>query len=303
MPLLSSPPPPHPLAGPVLATVPYRPGLGTVSLATGFFGLAAAGFAHLIRTGAGGWILLPLLLASLGFVAMGLFAGIMGRLRPHRIVVYAHGLGLPVGAWWKGHTRVVLQQELHGAWVHELSGQTFATLRTVHGPVTLNRALLPDAATLAALLRVAEGGPWSLGPAAPAPPPPAAPPLPWVDRSGGRLVLKIGALAAFCGGPLRLSEALGPSLGRDPAFAVGFAPVALVLLGTFALAEERPGWGARTLRALGALGAVAVAGLGLWAWVGVARGPARPDDGLVLAGSAAGVGLAALYLWRGWGRR
>ena len=301
-------PPDDLLAGRALECMRYRPGLGMVLLATGFFGGAAVFFWHLFRTGEGGWLMLPLLLASLGFVGMGLFAGVMGLLRPQQVVVYERGLALPVGAWWKGHSRVVLLADIHGLRVQKHSGQDFATLSTSSGPVSISRAMLPDRESFAHLLAFVQGAPWRQAaeerapwalarPGAASPAPPVPPALPWVDRTWGRLVLKVGALLAFCGGPLRLSDTLKPVLGKDPAFAVAFAPIVLVLLGTFALAEEEPGWFARGLQLLGALGALAVAALGLWAWVGVAQGPARADDGLVLLGSALSVPLCGLYLW------
>jgi hypothetical protein len=301
-------PPDHPQAGRALERLRYRPGLGTVGLASGFFGGAAAFFWYLIRTGEGGWLMVPLLVASLGFVGMGLFAGVMGQLRPQEVVVYERGLALPVGTWWKGNRRMVLLAEVHGLRVQEHSGQAFATLTTADGAVSLNRAMLPDRATFDHLLAFVQGATWRQGTAAhahegAAPAPPTLPPVPWVDRMGGRLVLNIGALLAFCGGPLRLSDALKPELGQDPAFAVAFAPVALLLFGTFALAEDEPGWFARSLQHLGALGAAVVAVLGSWAWVGVAQGPARGDDGLVLLGSAVSLPLCGLYLWSWWRQR
>lgn len=299
-------PPDHPQAGRALERLRYRPGLGMVVLPVVFFGGAAAFFWHLIRTGEGGWLVVPLLLASLGFVGMGLFAGVMGLLRPQEVVVYERGLALPVGAWWRGQRRVVLLAEVHGLRVQEHSGQAFATLATVEGPVSLNRAMLPDRATFDHLLAFVQGAPWRQGNAAPLRRSAAAAapaPVPWVDRMGGRLVLKLGALLSFCGGPLRLTDALKPELGKDPAFAIAFAPVVLVLLGTFALAEDEPGWLTRSLQHLGALAALTVAALGLWAWLGVAQGPPRPDDALVLLGSAASLTLCGLYLWSWWRQR
>jgi hypothetical protein len=123
---------------------------------------------------------------------------------------------------------------------------------------------------------------------------------PWMG-----LGLKVGALACFCGGPLRATDALRPILGKDPAFAVAFAPILLLLFGSFAVLDDAPTPWTRAVVAAGGLGALLIAASGVWALAGIVAGPGRPDDGLVVIGSLLGLGLTAFYgvaARRFWGR-
>ena len=147
-------------------------------------------------------------------------------------------------------------------------------------------------------------------------------------------LIKIGALISYCGGPLILSDLLKPRLGAPLAFGVTFAPIALWLFGSMALAEsawegpragsanrELPapgelaapmepsgtvpdlvGWGDEArhgilMLRLGVVGAVLTLIMHLYgAWT-LATTTARADSGLNLVGLVVGAPMAGGFLY------
>jgi hypothetical protein len=117
------------------------------------------------------------------------------------------------------------------------------------------------------------------------------------------LALKLSALFSACGGPMVVMDALKPTLGDPLHFVVGFAPVALAVMGAFSLALDEHDAPARFFVAAGLAGVVAVAATNVYAVVRLVRGPPPADAGLVVlgivVGTLSGIGYVARYrTWR-----
>lgn len=82
-----------------------------------------------------------------------------------------------------------------------------------------------------------------------------------------RVLLKVATLLAFCGGPLLLTDVLGPHLGPQRAFLVAFSPIGGVLFATLSL-QESPGALSRLIVWLGLVAAALGAGLQFWGMEG-----------------------------------
>jgi hypothetical protein len=116
------------------------------------------------------------------------------------------------------------------------------------------------------------------------------------------LAIKLAALLSFCGGPLYVADLLKPALGRDVAFGVAFAPLAMATLCAFSLWEDHPwSWGKYAI-AVGLLGAVIVAATSVFAISQLSGGPDRADRSLIVLGSIVGLAVAAAYAWLAWRR-
>ena len=126
-------------------------------------------------------------------------------------------------------------------------------------------------------------------------------------------VIKIGALACYCGGPLLLSDVLKVRYGTPIAFGVTFLPILLMFFGTDPLMDrtsrrgardsltqgepvshEGVDWGVLVMR-LGLAGALVVLGMNAYgAWL-LTTMPRRPDHYLYVVGVVVGTPLAGLY--------
>lgn len=133
------------------------------------------------------------------------------------------------------------------------------------------------------------------------------------------LAVKLGALLAFCGGPLVLADALAGPCGDPWSFAVAFTPVALIAMGAFALRDaEHSGAehsdaehsGVERLFAWGGLlGVVLLTAIDAWALTHLLARPLVPphraDLGLIWLGLGVGGLVIARYLlaFRSWHER
>jgi hypothetical protein len=110
-----------------------------------------------------------------------------------------------------------------------------------------------------------------------------------------RLATRILGLAAFLGGPLFVSDHLRESLGRDPAFAIAFAPLALLLFGTLTAAEEGPDAFSRVAVAVGGIGAVGLLAMNAFAAWSLLSGVTHPNATMIAFGIVAGFAAVATY--------
>ncbi|MCA9622270.1 MAG: hypothetical protein KC731_24770, partial [Myxococcales bacterium] len=85
-------------------------------------------------------------------------------------------------------------------------------------------------------------------------------------------------------------------------FGLAFAPIALMVFGTFALVEDEPSPATRLIAGLGGVSCLVVAVEGVIALVQIAGGEARADAGLITFGSVVGFLAALVYggLYRRW---
>lgn len=294
-------------AGAPLAEYVYRPRLGLILLIGGFFGLGAVVLGHK-HHGTGELEALAGAVASGAFVLVAVLLLGMRTFRPQRVRVFAGQVEVPVGRLGPEVRRIAIG-EVEGIDLLSISGQVSATIHHPGGPSILQRGMFPSNRDFDDVLALLETGAWrGDGPAAApvgAPPTVAPPPPPRTvaaARAGAArpwwsLGMKLGALLAFCGGPLRAADALRPLVGKDPGFVIAFAPIALLLFGTFVVVEDAPTPWTRAVVALGGLGALVVAASDVWALIALVRTPARADDGLIAVGSVVGLGLVAAYAW------
>jgi len=117
-------------------------------------------------------------------------------------------------------------------------------------------------------------------------------------------MFKITALFSFCGGPLFVTDQLEPHLTDPYHFVVAFSPVAVMVLGAFALVEREHDLMARICVWSGALGGVALLAMNIYAGWHLATGSAPAERGLLTFGIAVGLVAITLYVkaltrWRG----
>lgn len=124
------------------------------------------------------------------------------------------------------------------------------------------------------------------------------------------LLVKLGALFSFCGGPLILCEMLKPRIGTTMAFVVTFAPILFMIFSADSLFEgpwrppATPGsqpkkgvqWGIVFMHfaLAGALVTLLMHAYGAWI---LASPPPRPDRGLNLFGLVVGIPIAVAYIY------
>jgi hypothetical protein len=110
------------------------------------------------------------------------------------------------------------------------------------------------------------------------------------------LLLKLAALFSFCGGPLVLADSLKVHIDKDLAFVIAFLPSAALIFGVYSLwrATVRDLWDTAMVL-IGALGAIALISMNVFAILELAKGPARADAGLIELGIAVGTVLVAFY--------
>lgn len=109
------------------------------------------------------------------------------------------------------------------------------------------------------------------------------------------LLLKLAALLAFVGGPLYVSDQLKTLLDQRLAFAVGFTPVGLVLMGTLALGDAQDTIGRWFMRG-GILGALLLLAQNGWLLQGLYVAHDSTTPGLHIVGAAGGSIAAVLYI-------
>lgn len=109
------------------------------------------------------------------------------------------------------------------------------------------------------------------------------------------LLLKLSALFSFCGGPLVLADWLKPQMDKQLAFAVAFLPTAALIFGVYSLwSAERDRWD-KIMVSFGALGAVTLIGVNIFAAWELVMAPQRADAGLIELGIAVGTVFAGYY--------
>lgn len=109
------------------------------------------------------------------------------------------------------------------------------------------------------------------------------------------LILKLAALFTFCGGPMILADTLKPEFGQMGGFAVGMAPVAMLLLGGTALADPHRDWFERMSIRAGVMGAIVIVAMNAYGvWVLVAN-PDRADATLNWIGVVVGMATVVAY--------
>jgi len=111
-----------------------------------------------------------------------------------------------------------------------------------------------------------------------------------------RLIVKLGALLAFTGGPLYMVDLLRVGWGQKPAFLLAFTPLALLIFGLLTIAEEDElgGFG-RVVVLAGAAGAAGLVIQDIFALTELARGVVHPNTTMILLGSIVGIGVVATY--------
>jgi hypothetical protein len=134
------------------------------------------------------------------------------------------------------------------------------------------------------------------------------------------LLVKLGALLSFCGGPLILLEVMKPHLGTEASFGVAFLPIVLMIVGSPSLRREDllpeslgkrgmdgtakiPGferpwlWEIRFVR-LGFCGALIALVMHLYgAWILATTTVLKADRGLCVVGLTVGIPVAVGYAY------
>ena len=109
------------------------------------------------------------------------------------------------------------------------------------------------------------------------------------------LVIKLTSLAAFVGGPLYCCDLLKPRLGDPLNFIVCFAPLALMLLATFAVLENQPTTANRAIAGAGLFGALGLVGMDAFTAIQLLSGVHHPNEQMIEFGIVAGVAAALAY--------
>jgi len=118
-----------------------------------------------------------------------------------------------------------------------------------------------------------------------------------------QILIKVGALFSFCGGPLILCEMLKPRVGTNVAFGVCFLPIALMIFGALCLDDPGVGGTKILLVRLGLIGSLmALAMHGYGAFILAAATARRPDHALYVIGLFIGIptSIGFAYLAKQW---
>ena len=94
--------------------------------------------------------------------------------------------------------------------------------------------------------------------------------LPWQ-----LLLLKLAALFSFCGGPLVVADSLKTQMDKDAAFAIAFVPIVGLIFGAYSLWESLPDRLDNAMVILGALSALALLGMNMFAVLDLIDDPDR----------------------------
>ena len=111
------------------------------------------------------------------------------------------------------------------------------------------------------------------------------------------LLLKLAALFSFCGGPLVVADSLKTQMDKDAAFAIAFVPIVGLIFGAYSLWESLPDRWDNAMVILGALSALALLGMNMFAVLDLIDDPERADAGLIKLGIAVGVVTIAWYAY------
>lgn len=109
------------------------------------------------------------------------------------------------------------------------------------------------------------------------------------------LVIKLSALGAFLGGPLFVADLLEPTLGRQIAFAIAFAPIGVATLCLLWVLEERPTPFVRFLAVAGGLGCLGLVGMDAFALSRLWTGTHHPNATMIQFGCACALVATPLY--------
>ena len=109
------------------------------------------------------------------------------------------------------------------------------------------------------------------------------------------LLLKLAALFSFCGGPLVVADSLKTHMHKDLAFAIAFLPTLGLIFGIWSLWQPAPNRWDNAMVILGALAALALVGMNVYAVHELMNGAERADGGLIRLGIAVGVVFVAYY--------
>ena len=118
------------------------------------------------------------------------------------------------------------------------------------------------------------------------------PPFPW-----RLLLLKLGALLSFCGGPLVLADSLKIHLDKNVAFAIAFLPTAALIFGVYSLWRAIHDRWDNLMVLFGTVGAAALIMMNAFAIWELATGPERADGGLIKVGIAVGIVFVLFYAY------
>ncbi len=118
----------------------------------------------------------------------------------------------------------------------------------------------------------------------------------------GLLMLKLLSLFSFCGGPLRVSDALKAHFAEPYPFVISFAPIVLLLFGSLALRDGAEDTLDRWSINAGRAGSVLLLAMDAYAARQLLTGDAGADRGLVALGTLVGFATAILYLFVARGR-
>lgn len=237
--------------------------------------------------------------ASWGFVAVAVVLAMWRVTTKQRIVVGPRTMLVPSGRWSNEEATIELAT-ITTLSLRHVSGQDFLSIDHTGGTFTLNRAMLPRNADFAVIYEYLATGAWpdgAWGPAeveAPTSPTAFQRSIPRATPGWFYLVLKIGALLTFCGGPLYLSDRLEPIVHQPWAFGVAFAPVAVFLFATLSLVEDGPRSGGIAVWS-GAISSAVILVESAWAAWQIMAGPARADSGLMLLGCAVSFAVVVAY--------
>src|SRR5512134_1535839 len=111
------------------------------------------------------------------------------------------------------------------------------------------------------------------------------------------LLIKLAALSSFCGGPLVVADSLKHHIDKDVAFALAFLPMVALIFGLYSLAHAEHDHWDKVMVSIGALGAVALAGMNAIGVSELAYGPERADAGLIEVGITVGTVVIAYYAY------
>lgn len=290
------PPSPTPTNPTLLTEYPYRPRKLPTLLSALFFTLCGI-VLTLNATNAPSLLTWAIATLAWAFVALAIIALAAGALRPQRIALTPTSLILPRSRWSTHEREVPLTDILHTSLL-QVAGQRFLRLHLPDEELTLNAAMLPDAAAFHAIEAHLNASGFASDLPLEAPSEPGPRHLsPW-----HLLAIKLLALFSFCGAPLYLTDLTEPSLGDPGAFIANFTPLALMLFGTLSLAEdELSGISLLAVRA-GALGAILLATQTLFTVAHLLAGNPHPNTGLITFGMMISALAIGGYLWM-WRRR